>query len=90
MGPIRCLETSVNIYHTKPCNTPEDRRFHVIDDLMTITIVLLELEYDIAMYNKRNYTEGLKGWLQIKNYILKTMRNFEVMREKFNTNRVDI
>ena len=28
MGPIRCPETSVNNYHTTPCNTPEDRRFH--------------------------------------------------------------
>jgi hypothetical protein len=28
MGPIRCLETSVNDYHTTPCNNPEDHRFH--------------------------------------------------------------
>jgi hypothetical protein len=27
IGPIRCPETSVNNYHTRPCNTPEDRRF---------------------------------------------------------------
>jgi hypothetical protein len=27
MGPIRCPETSVNNYHTMPCNYPEDRRF---------------------------------------------------------------
>jgi hypothetical protein len=28
MGPIRCPETSVNNYHTTPCNNPEDHRFH--------------------------------------------------------------
>jgi hypothetical protein len=28
MGPTRCPETSVNIYHTTPCNYPEDHRFH--------------------------------------------------------------
>jgi uncharacterized membrane protein YbaN (DUF454 family) len=28
MGPIRCPETSVNNYHTTPCNNPEDQRFH--------------------------------------------------------------
>jgi hypothetical protein len=28
MGPIRCPETSVNNYHTTPCNYPEDHRFH--------------------------------------------------------------
>jgi hypothetical protein len=28
MGPIRCPETSVNDYHTTPCNYPEDHRFH--------------------------------------------------------------
>jgi hypothetical protein len=28
MGPIRCPETSVNNYHTMPCNYPEDHRFH--------------------------------------------------------------
>jgi hypothetical protein len=27
MGPIRCPETSVNNYHTTPCNNPEDHRF---------------------------------------------------------------
>jgi hypothetical protein len=27
MGPIRCPETSVNNYHTTPCNYPEDHRF---------------------------------------------------------------
>jgi hypothetical protein len=26
VGPIRCLETSVNNYHTTPRNIPEDRR----------------------------------------------------------------
>jgi hypothetical protein len=30
MGPIRCPETSVNNYHTTPCNTPEDRRFRIL------------------------------------------------------------
>jgi hypothetical protein len=30
MGPIRCPETSVNNYHTTPCNTREDRRFREI------------------------------------------------------------
>jgi hypothetical protein len=29
VGPIRCPETSVNNYHTTPCNYPEDRRFHL-------------------------------------------------------------
>jgi hypothetical protein len=28
MGPIRCPETSVNNYHTTPCNYPEDHTFH--------------------------------------------------------------
>jgi hypothetical protein len=28
MGPIRCPETSVNNYHTTPCNVPEERRSH--------------------------------------------------------------
>jgi hypothetical protein len=28
MGPTRCPETSVNNYHTKPCNYPKDHRFH--------------------------------------------------------------
>jgi hypothetical protein len=28
MGPIRCPETSINNYHTRPRNTPEDRRFY--------------------------------------------------------------
>jgi hypothetical protein len=28
IGPIRCPETSVNNYHTKPRNSPEDGRFH--------------------------------------------------------------
>jgi hypothetical protein len=28
MGPIRWPETSVNNYHTTPCNNPEDHRFH--------------------------------------------------------------
>jgi hypothetical protein len=28
MGPIRCSETSVNNYHTTPCNNPEDHIFH--------------------------------------------------------------
>jgi hypothetical protein len=28
MGPIRCPETSVNSYHTTPCNYPEENRFH--------------------------------------------------------------
>jgi hypothetical protein len=28
MGPILCPETSVNNYHTTPCNYPEDHRFH--------------------------------------------------------------
>jgi hypothetical protein len=27
MGPIRCPETSVNNYHTTPCNNQEDHRF---------------------------------------------------------------
>jgi hypothetical protein len=27
MGPIRCPETSVNNYHTTPCNNPEDHIF---------------------------------------------------------------
>ena len=27
MGPIRCPETSVNNYHTTPCNNPEDHTF---------------------------------------------------------------
>jgi hypothetical protein len=34
MGPIRCLETSVNNYHTTPRNTPEDRRFVYCSVLM--------------------------------------------------------
>jgi hypothetical protein len=29
MGPIRCPETSVNSYHTTPCNIPEERRSHL-------------------------------------------------------------
>jgi hypothetical protein len=29
MGPIRCPETSVNNYHTTPCNNPEDHTFQV-------------------------------------------------------------
>jgi hypothetical protein len=28
MGSIRCPETSVNNYHTTPCNIPEERRSH--------------------------------------------------------------
>jgi hypothetical protein len=28
MGPISCPETSVNNYHTTPCNIPEQRRSH--------------------------------------------------------------
>jgi hypothetical protein len=28
MGPIRCPETSVNNYHTTPCNILEERRSH--------------------------------------------------------------
>jgi hypothetical protein len=28
MGPIRCRETSVNNYHTTPCNVPEEHRSH--------------------------------------------------------------
>jgi hypothetical protein len=28
MEPIRCPETSVNNYHTTPCNNPEDQRFN--------------------------------------------------------------
>jgi hypothetical protein len=28
MVPIRCPETSVNSYHTMPCNNPEERRSH--------------------------------------------------------------
>jgi hypothetical protein len=28
MGPIRCPETSVNNYHTTPCNYSEDHRFY--------------------------------------------------------------
>jgi hypothetical protein len=28
MGPTRCPETSVNNYHTTPCNYPEDHRLH--------------------------------------------------------------
>jgi hypothetical protein len=28
MGPTRCPETSVNNYHTTPCNYPKDRRLH--------------------------------------------------------------
>jgi hypothetical protein len=28
MGPISCPETSVNNYHTTPCNYPEDHKFH--------------------------------------------------------------
>jgi hypothetical protein len=30
MGPIRCPETSVNNYHTTPCNYPEDHRYHSV------------------------------------------------------------
>jgi hypothetical protein len=30
MGPIRCPETSVNNYHTTPCNNLEDHRFKKI------------------------------------------------------------
>jgi hypothetical protein len=28
MGPTRCPETSVNNYHTTPCNHPKDHRLH--------------------------------------------------------------
>jgi hypothetical protein len=28
MGPTRCPETSVNNYHTTPCNYPKDHRLH--------------------------------------------------------------
>jgi hypothetical protein len=30
MGPIICPETSVNNYHTVPCNIPEERRSHFL------------------------------------------------------------
>jgi hypothetical protein len=29
MGLTRCPETSVNNYHTTPCNYPDDHRFHL-------------------------------------------------------------
>jgi hypothetical protein len=29
VGPILCPETSVNNYHTTPCNYPEDHRFNL-------------------------------------------------------------
>jgi hypothetical protein len=30
-GTIRCPETSVNKYHTTPCNNPEDHRFNICE-----------------------------------------------------------
>ena len=59
MGPIRCLETSVNNYHTTPCNNPEVHRFYFtlpfpdFSSIMTMTIpkfVAVKLMCNMSWY----------------------------------------
>jgi hypothetical protein len=53
MGPIRCPETSVNNYHTTPCNYPEDHRCHQhrggsLKSKLTTRSVVTPVEFDTA------------------------------------------
>jgi hypothetical protein len=67
MGQIRCPETSVNNYHTTPCNNPEDHRFHQhCGGSLKSTLVLLSPYMQVLniTYHKVIITAVCDMWLE--------------------------
>jgi hypothetical protein len=65
MGPTRCPETSVNNYHTTPCNYPKDHRLHQHrgGSLKSRLIMINVTERDKSKFGSP--TEQPHGWYQV-------------------------
>jgi hypothetical protein len=61
MGPIRCPETSVNNYHTMPCNIPEERSSQVVSRLRYVFLssVLIKIQDKIIVLQVSTATQGI-------------------------------